>query len=692
MKRVGVLASSCLALVAATCVAGVAQQAGPAPGESLSQSYRGSQSDNVAYQKVSPIKVFDNLYYVGPGSVSVWLIPTSDGVILIDTAQEPLVDHVIDSIRKIGFDPKTIKYILLTHGHLDHFGGAGKIQALSGARVAALQEDWTLIEAAYRNPGRGNQDRGVRFTRDVVLREGQDLTLGATTLKVHKMPGHTPGSASFAFTVYDNGRPHKALVLGGPGQRNGVEGGAQFLESIRRLKREFADVEVPVHVHSYLTTYPVPGGGTVFEPAQQLARRKAGSPHPFVDNAAWRRWLDVAEAGAMKYLDEEKLKAVVPFTIQVPESTLTDLKQRLARARFADEFTGADWDYGTSLDYLRGLVAYWRDTYDWRAQERRLNQFSQFKTTIDGIDVHFVHQRSKNPTALPLLLLNGWPSSIVEYEKVIAPLSEAFHVVIPSMPGFGFSGKPRQRGYDVERIAGMWVQLMARLGYTRYAVHGSDWGSNVASRVALKDAAHVAGLHMAGCPAPAAAGGAPASLAPPVAPERNRLVDAAHNLGYQELQSTKPQTLGHALSDSPVGVASWIVEKWYGWADHDGDLEKAVTKDQLLTNIMIYWVTNSGASSARLYQEGRHMSGALGPTPFPRPETRILTPTGCGAFPWQYDRRANPPSPNLEAARKAADTRFNVVHFTQAEHGGHFPALEQPELWMSDLKAFLAGR
>jgi len=309
VKRVEILAASCLALATAMFAPVVAQQAGPAPGESLSQSYRGSQTDNVAYQKVPPIKVFDNLYYVGPGSVSVWLIPTSDGVILVDSAQEPLVDHVIDSIRKVGFDPKTIKYILLTHGHLDHFGGVGKIQALSGARVAALAEDWTLIETAYKNPGRGNQDRGLQFTRDVVLREGQDLTLGTTTLKVYKMPGHTPGSASFAFTVYDNGRPHKAFLLGGPGQRNGVEGGTQFLETIRRLKREFADVEVPVHVHSYLTTYPAPSGGTVFEPAQQLARRKPGDPHPFVNNGAWRRWLDVAETGAVKYVDEEKQKA-----------------------------------------------------------------------------------------------------------------------------------------------------------------------------------------------------------------------------------------------------------------------------------------------------------------------------------------------------------------------------------------------
>ena len=307
MKVRSALVMAPLLAVAAMQVVG-AQQAGPAPGESLSQSYRGSQNDNIEYQKVPPIKVFDNLYYVGPGEVSVWLIPTTDGLILIDSAQEPLVDHVLDSIRKSGFDPRNIKYILLTHGHLDHFGGAGKIKAASGgsARVAALDEDWTLIEAAYKNPGRGNQDRGVALMRDMVLREGQTLTLGKTELKVYKMPGHTPGSASFAFTVFDNGRPHKALVFGGPGQRNGVEGGTQFLESIRRLKREFADIEVPVHVHSYLNTYPVPGGGAIFEPAKLLAQRKPGQPHPFVDNKAWRVWLDRAEAGTVKYVEDAK--------------------------------------------------------------------------------------------------------------------------------------------------------------------------------------------------------------------------------------------------------------------------------------------------------------------------------------------------------------------------------------------------
>ena len=310
LSGVGIVIVMCGLLQAS----GAAQRAGPAPGESLSQSYRGSQSDNVEYQKVPPIKVFDNLYYVGPGSVSVWLIPTTDGIILIDSAQEPLVDHVLDSIRKVGFDPKNIRYILLTHGHLDHFGGAGKIKAAAGhARVAALDEDWTLIEATYKNPvGRGNQDRGAPLARDMVLKEGDTVTLGKTQLAVYKLPGHTPGSASFGFTVYDNGRPHKALVFGGPGQRNGVEGGTQFLETIQRLKREFADVEVPVHVHSYLTTYPVPAGGTVFEPAQKLAQRKPGDPHPFVDNKAWRAWLDVAEAGTIKYIEQEKAKPAAP--------------------------------------------------------------------------------------------------------------------------------------------------------------------------------------------------------------------------------------------------------------------------------------------------------------------------------------------------------------------------------------------
>jgi metallo-beta-lactamase class B len=283
------------------------QQAGPAAGETLSESYRGSQRDNVEYQKIAPIKVFDNLYYVGPGFVSVWLIPTTDGLILVDSAQEPYVDHVIANITKAGFNPKNIKYILLSHGHLDHFGGAARIQALSGARVATLEEDWQLIEAAYRTPDNPNRSRGPVLVRDLVIKEGDTITLGKTSMKVYKLPGHTPGSASFAFTVNDGPRSHKAFIFGGPGQRNGVEGGTQFLASLNRLMREQQDVEVPVHVHSWLATYPYPGGG-IFERAQTLALRKAGEPHPFVDNATWRAWLGVAQAGTVKYIESEKTK------------------------------------------------------------------------------------------------------------------------------------------------------------------------------------------------------------------------------------------------------------------------------------------------------------------------------------------------------------------------------------------------
>ncbi|HTI41100.1 MAG TPA: MBL fold metallo-hydrolase [Vicinamibacterales bacterium] len=300
--RITTLALACLATGALIS----AQTAGPAPGESLSQSYRGSQSRNVEYQKIAPFKVMDNVYYVGPGSVSVWLVPTNAGLILIDTAQEPYVDTVIDNIRKVGFDPKNIKYILLTHGHLDHFGGANKIKALSGARVALTEGDWNFMEqqAKARPPKAGDEPPA----RDMVIKEGDTITLGDTKIKVYVLPGHTPASPAYEFTVYDNKKPYKGFVFGGPGPRNGVQGGTEFLQSIERLEKNFTDVQVALNVHSYLNSYPYPNNMGILELRDVKAKNPNG-PNPFINNALWRQWLKDAHAGAVKYIAEEKAKA-----------------------------------------------------------------------------------------------------------------------------------------------------------------------------------------------------------------------------------------------------------------------------------------------------------------------------------------------------------------------------------------------
>ena len=370
--------------------------------------------------------------------------------------------------------------------------------------------------------------------------------------------------------------------------------------------------------------------------------------------------------------------AIVPFTIDVPDAVLEDLQDRLRAARFPDEIREADWDYGTSLSYLRELVEYWRDHFDWRAQEARLNRFDQFKTNIDGLDIHFIHERSPHDGALPLLLLNGWPSSIDEYYKVVQALTDpgaaggsaanAFHVVIPVMPGYGFSDKPRQPGFDTSRMADFWVTLMARLGYTRYGVHGSDWGSGVANWVARKATERIAGVHLVGCKGvlrSAVPLGRPADM-------------ESDGFGYVEIHSTRTQTVGYGLNDSPVGLAAWILEKYHGWSDHDGNVEQTYTKDELLTNIMIYWVTGSITSASRIYYESRH--GAT------RPTDRLMVPTGCAAFVKRYDQR----TPTDPEARRGAEQRYNIVRWTDMPRGGHFPALEAPDLWLDDVRAFFA--
>jgi pimeloyl-ACP methyl ester carboxylesterase len=371
-----------------------------------------------------------------------------------------------------------------------------------------------------------------------------------------------------------------------------------------------------------------------------------------------------------------------PFTIAVPDAVLDDLKARLAAPRLIRALNGDGWQLGTDVAYLRRLVTYWRDGFDWRAQERRLNAMEQFTTTIDGLQIHFVHRRSRHPGALPLLVTHGWPGSIAEFAKIIGPLTDppahggaagdAFHVVMPSIPGFGFSDAPRDAGYDPARIAQLESALMARLGYTRYGVQGGDWGAIIGTQVAARDGAHVAGLHLNMCTAPPPATDPEAGLsAAELARLKARQTFQAEETGYQQIQGTKPQTIGLALNDSPVALAAWIVEKFRTWCDCDGDPESVFTRDELLTNITLYWVTQTAGSSARIYYESRH------PTTPPVPG-RIEVPTACADFPKEI----------IWSPRRWLEARYNVTRWTPMPKGGHFAALEQPQLLVDDVRAF----
>jgi pimeloyl-ACP methyl ester carboxylesterase len=374
---------------------------------------------------------------------------------------------------------------------------------------------------------------------------------------------------------------------------------------------------------------------------------------------------------------------IVPFTIHVPDEVLVDLKQRLAHARFADEVNGDGWNYGTDLEYLKSLVAYWRDRFDWRAQERTLNQLEQFKTNIDGLNVHFVWRKAKQRNPFPLLVTHGWPGSFVEFTRIIGPLTDpvayggsaddAFDVVIPSIPGYGFSDKPRQPGYSSTKMAEIEAKLMARLGYTRYGAQGGDWGALIAAPLAINDRAHVAGIHLNMC-----AAGPPAGVTDPMAglspSEQARMkvrqAFQAEETGYSTEQGTKPQTIGAALDDSPVGLAAWIVEKFRTWCDCDGNPETKFTKDELLTNITLYWVTRTATSSARLYYESRHAGTTLA--------GRVEVPTACAQFPKEI----------IWAPRAWVEARYNLKRWTEFPHGGHFAALEQPDALVGDVRAF----
>lgn len=375
-------------------------------------------------------------------------------------------------------------------------------------------------------------------------------------------------------------------------------------------------------------------------------------------------------------------EAIRPFTIRVPDATLRDLKSRLQQTRFPTELTGTGWDYGADLTYVKSLVSYWRDRYDWRAHERALNQLPQFTTTIDGVEIHFIHQRSKVPGAFPLALTHGWPGSIYEFTKVIGPLTDpvahggraedAFDVVAMSLPGFGFSGKPTDRGYSPERMGRIIATLMARLGYTRYGLQGGDWGGIISRLVAINDASHVAGLHLNFCVA-----GPPPGVAEPMAgvpPDeaaryQTRQTYMENERAYQQIQGTKPQTLGFSLDDSPAGLAAWIVEKFHAWCDCGDNIESRFSKDDLLTNIMLYWVTGTGSSSTRIYYENR----VARPNP-----AKVTVPTACALFPKEI---SVPP-------RAWVAARYNLTRWTVMPQGGHFAALEQPALLVEDVRAF----
>ncbi len=376
---------------------------------------------------------------------------------------------------------------------------------------------------------------------------------------------------------------------------------------------------------------------------------------------------------------------IAPFRIAIPDADLDDLRARLRRTRWPDEVNDAAWSYGTAQAALRDLVGYWAEGFDWRAQEARLNELPQFMADIDGAAVHFVHVRGAGPNSLPLVLTHGWPGSFVEMRRILPLLTDpaahggdagdAFDVVVPSLPGYGFSGRPTAPGMSPFAIAKLWGGLMARLGYRRYGLQGGDWGSAVSLCTALAFPEAVAGLHL---------NFLPSLLMPGIGPEDRALSAAEAQFlaarsawldeegGYSRIQGTKPQTLGMALNDSPAGLAGWIVEKFRAWSDCGGDMLRVFDRDDLLTNISIYWLTGTATSSVRLYREARLASLTL------QPGQRVVPPMGFARFPKEISR---PPREWLERI-------FDVRRFSDMPRGGHFAAMEQPELLAEEIRAF----
>ena len=379
--------------------------------------------------------------------------------------------------------------------------------------------------------------------------------------------------------------------------------------------------------------------------------------------------------------------SITPFEIVVPDAAINDLKTRLQNTRLPDQISETTWEYGTDKTYLTELIDYWENEFDWREQERTLNEFDHFKTEIDEIEMHFIHQRSEHPDAIPLMIVHGWPGSISEFSKIIDPLidpvayggsaSDAFHVITPSLPGFGFSSAPTQPGYSPEKIAHILAALMEKIGYQRYAIAGGDWGAIINRHLAFNYPDRLIGLHsnmmLAG---------------PPTDREQRADVTQAEETAraargaymqneraYQQIQGSKPQTLGYGLNDSPAGLAAWIVEKFHGWTDMPqgatGYLDNHFTKDELLTNIAIYWFTGTITSSTRIYYENSK-------TPIETTLGYINVPTGAAIFPAEI----------FVTPRAWAESAYDLRHWSVMTEGGHFAALEKPDLYLNDLQIF----
>ena len=374
------------------------------------------------------------------------------------------------------------------------------------------------------------------------------------------------------------------------------------------------------------------------------------------------------------------------FRIEIPDAALRDLRERLERTRWPEAETVEDWSQGVPLAYLRELCRYWAEQYDWRATEARLNALPQFRTEINGLGIHFLHVRSPHADALPLVITHGWPGSIVEFLKVLGPLTDptahagdaadAFHVVCPSLPGYGFSDKPARPGWGLERIAAAWAVLIARLGYERYGAQGTDWGTSISTSLAQQDSDHVVGIHLT----PPLAPPDPATFDDLTERERAALASLEHSAewdsGYSREHATRPQTIGYALVDSPAALCAWIVEKFWAWTDCDGHPENVLTRDELLDNVMLYWLPSAGASSVRLYWESirqvnEWITGRVLDT--------VTVPTGCSIFPKELQR----------PSRRWAERRFlDIRYWNEPERGGHFAAFEQPESYVNEVRSF----